>query len=61
MPSGLVAIKRPEQEAMPAAVPEVPFLHRPEGVEAGLVVFLVAVLDGVRRVMDVVGTLVVVH
>ncbi len=46
MPGRLEAIKRREQEAMPAAVPEVLLLHRPEGVEAGLGVFLIAVLDG---------------
>ena len=42
---------------MSAAVPEMLFLHCPDDVEPGLVVFLVTVLDGGGGAVDTVGAL----
>jgi hypothetical protein len=46
------AVERGEQEAMTAAVPEVPLLHGPQGLEACLRVLFVAVLDTMGRAQD---------
>ena len=43
-----------QQEAMPAAIPEVARLHGPEGGEAVFGIFVIAVCDGDGGLMDAV-------
>ncbi len=46
---------------MPAAIPKVALLHIPQRVEAGLVVFVVAMGDGNARLEDTGGGELVGH
>ena len=49
-----MAVEGMEQEPVPAAIPEVTLLHGPEGGEAVLGIFVVAVLDGGGGLVDAV-------